>query len=258
MSDPESPPGQGFALPSVRRVSLARPRNWLKSGWHDMRSNPVTSLSYGLLFGIAGAVVLIFSWSKPYLFTAAVSGFILIAPLLAGGLYEISRRQAEGQPATLLESLDGWRRNGQSMAMFGLLLALVALVWERTSAVISALLVPGMAPDLSSFIFDVLLNPEFAGITLAWFMVGTCLAILVFAVSAVSIPVLIDRDVDFVTAMITSLRATVLNPDVMFLWAVLVVTLTLAGFATLLLGLVLTMPLLGHASWHAYQDLVEK
>ena len=136
--------------------------------------------------------------------------------------------------------------------------ALVALVWERTSAVIFALLVPGMAPDLSSFIFDVLLNPEFAGITLAWFMVGTCLAILVFAVSAVSIPMLIDRDVDFVTAMITSLRATVLNPDVMFLWAVLVVTLTLAGFATLLLGLVLTMPLLGHASWHAYQDLVEK
>lgn len=258
MSDSKAPPSQGFGLPAVRRVRLDRPKNWLKSGWHDMRSNPVSSLSYGLLFGIAGAVVLIFSWSKPYLFTAAVSGFILIAPLLAGGLYEISRRQAEGQPAALLESLDGWRRNGQSMAMFGLLLALVALVWERTSAVIFALLVPGMSPDLSSFIFDVLLNPEFSGITLAWFVVGTCLAILVFAVSAVSIPMLIDRDVDFVTAMITSLRATVLNPDVMFLWAVLVVALTLAGFATLLLGLVITMPLLGHASWHAYQDLVEK
>lgn len=256
MSNPQPPQGLEFSLPAVRRVGLDRPTNWLKSSWRDVRANPVTSLCYGLLFAVSGALVLLFSWSKPYLFTAAVSGFILIAPLLAGGLYEISRRQAKGQATTLLQSLDGWRRNGQSMAMFGLLLSLVALVWERTSAVIFALLVPGMTPDISSFIFGVLLNPAFSGVMLAWFIVGAFLAILVFAVSAVSIPMLIDRDVDFVSAMITSLRATALNPDVMLLWALLVVGLTLAGFATLLAGLALTMPLLGHASWHAYRDLV--
>jgi len=258
MNDSQPPIDQGFSFPVVRRVGLDRPLAWLKSSWLDVRANPVTSMTYGLLFALAGALVLIFSWSKPYLFTAAVSGFILIAPLLAGGLYEISRRQAEGKATTLYESLDGWRRNGQSMAMFGLLLTLVAIVWERTSAVIFALLVPGITPDLSTFILDVLLNPAFAGVTLAWFVVGGCLAMLVFAVSAVSIPMLIDRDVDFVTAMITSLRATVLNPKVMALWAMLVVMLTLAGFATLLFGLALTMPLLGHASWHAYRDLVDK
>lgn len=246
-----------FALPAVRRVALGRPLTWLKSGGRDMRANPIASLAYGLLFAIAGDVILIFSWRNPYLFTAALSGFFLIAPLLAGGLYEISRRQAAGRHSTFVDSLAGWRRNGQSMAMFGLLLALAAIVWERSSAVLFALFVPGLTPDLAALVFDVLLNPDYRGLTLAWLALGGMLAMLVFAVSAVSIPMLIDREVDFVTAMMTSLRAVAHNPGTLLLWAAVVVLLTLAGFATLFFGLVIFMPLLGHASWHAYRDLVE-
>ena len=82
MNDSQPPIDQGFSFPVVRRVGLNRPLAWLKSSWLDVRANPVTSMSYGLLFALAGALVLIFSWSRPYLFTAAVSGFILIAPLL--------------------------------------------------------------------------------------------------------------------------------------------------------------------------------
>lgn len=257
MNDSLTPLDHNFALPEVRRIGMRHPLAWLRFGWQDIRANPIASLAYGLLFAIAGDVALIFSWRNPYLFTAALSGFILIGPLLAGGFYEISRRQALGQHSTFIDSLSGWRRNGQSMAMFGLLLALVAIVWERTSAVFFALMVPGLTPDLAAFVFGVLLNSQYLGMSMVWFIAGGGLSLLVFAVSAVSIPMLIDRDVDFVTAMITSLRAVVLNLDVMLLWAALVVTLTLIGFATLLFGLVITMPLLGHASWHAYRDLVE-
>ncbi len=248
---------QHFSLPEVRRIRLDRPLNWLASGWQDLRANPIASLGYGLLFAIAGDLILIFAWRTPYLFTAAVSGFFLVAPLLGGGLYEISRRQANGQHTSYVESLACWSRNGQSMAMFGMLLAFIAIIWERTSAVFFALLIPGLSPDLWAFVPNVLLNSEHLGLTLTWLLIGSGLALLVFSVSAVSIPMLIDRNVDFVTAMMTSMRAVLHNPLPMLFWAGLIVLLTLLGFATLLFGLIVLMPLLGHASWHAYRDLVE-
>jgi len=257
MEDSSTRLDRHFSLPAVRRVALGRPLAWLKSGGRDMRANPIASLAYGLLFAIAGDVILIFAWRNPYLFTAALSGFFLIAPLLAGGLYEISRRQAAGRPSTFFDSLAGWSRNGQSMALFGLLLTLAAIVWERTSAVLFALFVPELTPDLAVFFSTVLLNPEHRSLTLAWLFVGGLLALLVFAISAVSIPMLVDREVDVVTAMMTSLRAVTRSPAPLLLWAALVVMLTLIGFVTLLFGLVFLMPLLGHASWHAYRDLVE-
>lgn len=257
MKDSPTPLDHHFALPGVRHIALDRPLAWLKAGWKDMRANPIASLAYGLLIAIAGDVILLFAWRTPYLFTASVSGFFLIAPLLAGGLYEISRRQANGQHTTFFDSLACWSRNGQSMAMFGMLMAFAAIIWERTSAVFFALLIPGLSPDLWAFVPNVLLNSQYSGLTLSWFFVGCCLALLVFSVSAVSIPMLIDRDVDFVTAMMTSMRAVINNPGTMLLWGAMVVALTLVGFATLLFGLVVLMPLLGHASWHAYRDLVE-
>lgn len=257
MNDSPTPLDQHFSLPEVRQIGRDRPLAWLRSGWQDMRANPIASLAYGLLFAIAGDLILLFAWRTPYLFTASVSGFFLIAPLLGGGLYEISRRQAMGQHTTFFDSLACWGRNGQSMAMFGTLLAFVAIIWERTSAVFFALLIPGLAPDLWAFVPNVLLNPDYYGLTLSWLLVGSVLALLVFSVSAVSIPMLIDREVDFVTGMMTSMRAVLRNPATMLLWAGLVVALTLLGFATLLFGLVVLMPLVGHASWHAYRDLVE-
>ena len=257
MKNTHTPLNRHFTLPEVRRISLDRPLAWLRAGWQDMRANPIASLAYGLLFAIAGDLILIFAWRSPHLFTAAISGFFLIAPLLAGGLYEISRRQARGEHSTFTESLAGWRRNGQSMAMFGLLLALVAIVWERLSAVLFALLAPDLPPDFSAFFSAILQNAEYRKLTSAWFVVGGSLALLVFSISAISVPMLLDRKVDFVTAMMTSMHAVSVNLEAMVLWSLLVVALTLLGFATLLFGLVILMPLLGHASWHAYRDLVE-
>ena len=248
---------QHFTLPGINRIGYDRPLAWLAAAWRDLRANPIASLAYGLLFAIAGDLILIFAWRNPYLFSAAVSGFFLLGPLLAGGLYEISRRQENGEHTTFGESLAGWRRNGQSMAMIGLILAFTSIIWERTSAVFFALSVPGMKPDLWAFASDVLINPEYIGLTGGWLAVGGLLALLVFSVTAISIPMLIGRDADFVTAMMSSLRAVAANFGPMLLWGAIVVTLTLVGFATLLFGLILVMPLLGHASWHAYRDLVK-
>jgi uncharacterized membrane protein len=247
-----------FQLPEVSRgLPLDRPLRWLRSAWDDLRYSPSESLTYGLVFTLAGWLILAFAAGKPYLFSAAISSFLLLAPLLLSGLYEISRRRDQGQDeTTLADSLQGYRRNGQSLFLMGVLLAVVAIGWERISAILFALLYGGAAPDLGQFARDIFLSGEYLHLALTWTLLGGILAAVVFGITAVSVPMLVDRDVDAITAMMTSLRAVAANLLPMLLWAGLIVALTAVGFATLLVGLIVILPLLGHATWHAYKDLV--
>lgn len=246
-----------FSLPEVRRVGLDRPLAWLKAGWRDLRGNPVPSLAYGLLFGIAGDLILLASLNHPHLFTAAISGFFILAPLLAAGLYELSRQRALGKFTTFIESLAHLGRRAETLAQLGLVLALLALVWERTSAIMFAMLGGSAGVDATHFLTQILASGEHRGFVAAWFIVGGCLALLTFAISVVSVPMILDRDCDVITAMMSSLRAFAVNLEPLVLWSAMIVFLTLLGFATLLFGLIFFMPLLGHASWHAYKDLVK-
>lgn len=257
MNPEQSPLDQHFSLPKVRRIGPDRPLVWLRAGWRDLAANPLASLAYGLLFAISGDIILVFAWRNAHFFLAAISGFFLISPLLCAGIYEISRRREAGQTSTHIESLAGWSRNGESIAMLGLFLAFVGFVWERLSAVLFTLLIPESTPDLASFVSGIVRADEYRLLAIVWLVAGACLAFFVFAISAVSIPMLLDRDTDFVTAMMTSVRAVLLNPRAMVWWGALIVILTLIGFSTLLLGLIVLMPLIGHATWHAYRDLVE-
>ena len=248
----------------LRRVAASRPLYWLGAGWEDLKANPIASLSYGILFAIAGDLILLLALPRPHLFSLAISAFFLLAPLLAAGLYEISRRQGRGQSSRFIDSLGGWQRNGETLAMFGLALALITIVWERTSAIIFALLYQGTG-DVGSGMIDffrtVVMSGEHLDFVAIWFVAGGLLAAFVFAISAISVPMMIDLDHtrggDLVTATLTSLRAVQLNLDAMLLWALILVGLTLLGFATFLFGLIVIMPWLGHATWHAYRDLVE-
>jgi uncharacterized membrane protein len=246
-----------FSLPHIRRVPLDRPFQWLLLGWEDLRANPVASLAYGLLFAIAGDVILLLALPHPHLFTLAVSGFFLVAPILAAGLYEISRRHARGEPSTFFDTFGGFKRNGESLALFGLLLAIMAIAWERLSAILFALFLSGDIADVGQFVEEVFFSGQHTGFVMAWFVVGGSLAVFVFAVSAVSVPMLLDREVDFATAAMTSFKAVSSNLRAMTLWAAIIVGLTLVGFATLLFGLIVIMPIIGHATWHAYRELVE-
>lgn len=257
MNPDQAPLDQHFSLPGVRRVELDRPFFWLKAGWRDLRANPIASLAYGLLFAIAGDIILILVWRNAHLFFAAISGFFLISPLLCAGLYEISRRHESGLTSTHLQSLAGWSRNGESIAMFGLFLAFVGFVWERLSAVLFTLLAPDLATELTSFLTGIVQSSEHLTLAIVWLLAGGCLALFVFSISAVSIPMLLDRDTDFVTAMMTSVRAVLRNPLALMIWGAVIVLLALIGFATLLFGLIVLIPLIGHATWHAYRELVE-
>ncbi|MCB1964471.1 MAG: DUF2189 domain-containing protein [Candidatus Accumulibacter sp.] len=242
---------------NVRSVATGQPLMWLAAAWRDMRANPVASLSYGLLFAIFGDLITIFAWRQGHLFIAATSGFLLIAPLLCGGLYEISRRRQAGLSSTFLVSLAGGRRNARELVKLGLLLAIVGLCWERISTLLFLLLAPHIPPDLLVLLAEMPKLPENRDLMIIWLMSGGSLALLVFAVTVVSVPLLLDRQVGFIAAMRTSLRAVDANILLMVFWAALVATLTMVGIATLFFGLIVLMPLIGHASWHAYRDLVE-
>jgi uncharacterized membrane protein len=247
-----------FSLPTIRHVPASQPLLWLRRGWQDLRSNASLSATYGLVFTVAGWSLLLFAAPRPYLFTAAVSGFMLVAPLLAAGLYEISRRQDEAMATTFRESLSCWTRNGGSMALFGLVLALVAIAWERLSAILFALFYGGELPSVGSFLNTVLLSGNYWGLVIAYVALGGLLAALVFAMSAISVPMLVDREVDVVTAVATSVKAVKQNPAAMALWAALLVALMALGFATLLLGMIVLLPWAAYASWHAYRDLTQQ
>lgn len=250
-------PVRGLPLPRIRRVAAAQPLSWLKAGWQDLRANPLPSLAYGLLFALGGDLIILAALEHPHLISVAISGFFLVAPLLAAGLYELSRSQGEGEKLLFIDSLRCFRRNGQSLAFFGLFLGLTMLFWERVSAVAFALIAIDTPAMASAYLSDILLNGEHLTFTLTWLLAGGLLALFVFAISVVAVPMMLDHDTDAVTAATTSLRAFSQNLPALLLWAGLIVGLTLFGFATLLFGLVIIMPILGHASWHAYRDLVE-
>lgn len=251
-----SPLDEHFALPEIHRVPLGRPAQWLAAGLRDLRADPLPSLAYGCLFAIAGDVILLLSLPHPHLFMLAVSGFFLIAPFLAAGLYEISRRHDQSLEVSFALSQSFWRRNGESLALFGLLLAIIGLAWERLSAVLFALFVGPEADSVGSLMSLLLTQGSHAGFILVWMAIGGLLAALAFVLSAVSVPMMLDRQTDTATAAMTSMRAVYHNLPAMTLWAAIIVAVTLIGFATFLFGLIVLMPILGHASWHAYRDIV--
>lgn len=246
-----------FDLPVIRRVPPGRPFTWLAQGFRDLHGNLAESLAYGLIVAAIGWTIWTYAGNRPQPFTASLTGFFLLAPLLAAGLYEISRRHELGLDTGFGESLQGWRRSGGALAEFGLELVIVAIFWERLSAILFALFYNGAVPNLDSFYRDVVLSGDYWRLLAVYVAVGGVLAIVVFVVSAISIPMLLDRGVDIYTAMATSLIAVGRNTPAMAIWAALILILTAVGFATLLVGMVVIFPVLGHATWHAYRDLTQ-
>jgi uncharacterized membrane protein len=244
-------------LPGVRRVAIAAPLGWLGKGWQDLWRQPTASLFYGVAVAVTGAVILGVTASLAYLFAAAVTGFLLVAPMLAAGLYELSRRYLAGEPATLTDSMLAWKRNPSALVSFGLLSILAGTAWQVVSVVIVALFYKGTALQPMAMVIEVLVNPQHYLMFFIYMGAGGLLAAVVFALSVVSMPMLVDRRCELLCALTTSVNAVAENPLPLALWAIIIMLLTALGFATALIGLVLIMPWLGHASFHAYKELVE-
>jgi uncharacterized membrane protein len=243
-------------FPRIRQVPFSAPLRWLTSGIDDMKHCPRASFFYGACFAVMG-LLLRSVFRNAYEYTSALTaGFLLVGPYLCIGLYDISRRRQEGQSCDLVPTLTAWKPNVGAIGIYSLILTVIMLVWARASLVTFALFYTSEMPSLQGFLKQVLSwnNLEFLFI---YFLVGGLFATLVFCTSVISIPMLLERNQDAVTAVIASFASVVRNIPAMLLWAVLIVVLTMIGFATLFIGLIITAPLIGHATWHAYRHLVE-
>ena len=252
--------GRAAAVPQVRKIDLDRPWAWLAAGWRDLREAPGVCLSYGLMFAAAGALLTVMIWVYEvfYLVLPLTAGFMLMGPILAVGLYEVSRRLESGERTALGEALVAWRRNVSQIALMGVALMLFLLAWIRLATIIFAMFFSSNPPrpETALFIEDVFLSIESLPFLIVGTTVGGLLAATVFAISAISIPLLLDRQVNVITAITTSLSVVQKNFWAMALWAWLIVIFIGVGLATAYVGLMVTVPLIGLATWHAYRDCV--
>lgn len=246
-------------LPGIRRVRFDQPFRWLRDGAKDMVRAWPLSLFYGIAFAILGYALVHSAWGKPHLAMALTSGFLFVAPVLATVFYCVSHRlEHHHKLPGLFVPLLSWRANPSSLALFALMLVFVLSVWERISAILVGLFLGGSGIGGLGELLSVGAVQQHTDFVLAYLAFGGVLALMVFSLSVVSLPMLLHRKVDFATALVTSFMATRLNFPVMLLWAALLAGLIGVGMATDFLAMALIFPWLGHASWHAYRDLVER
>ena len=243
----------------LRTVTTDQSGKWLQAGWRDFRKTPGISLFYGGIVVAAGyAIVLgLFQMGRIELILPAMAGFLLIAPILAVGLYEASRLHDRAEPVTLWATLKAFTRNHAQVMLLGVLIMLFFLAWIRVALLLFALFFHAEAPTLESLFAETLFSRD----ALIFLIVGSCigfvLACIVFAIAVVSLPLLVDRRIDVITAVIVSWRVTRRNGRVLLGWAATIAVLAGIGMALFFVGLTVAMPLLGHASWHAYLGLVD-
>lgn len=240
----------------VRSIPTLRPLGWLARGLQDLRRCPLPGLLHGLAAALFGTLIWLAARDRFWLLAGAFSGFLLVAPIVATGMYAISRRLERGEPAGWRDALNAWRPQDARLVIFGLLLALAGTGWVLTSASLITGFSPAPINSPRDFLRIVVLD-DHSWLFEAWLMLGGVLAAPVFASSVVAIPLLLDRQVSVFAAVLTSWRVVMAQPLPMALWAALIMGLSLLGMVTAMLGLILVVPWLGHASWHAYRDLVD-
>jgi uncharacterized membrane protein len=239
---------------STDRIHLNSPLKWLKQGWGDFVRHPIPGLTHGLALAVFGWLLIVVAHDRFWLLAGAFSGFMVVAPILTSGLYVISRNSAVGSPADLGAVFKLWRSFDRRLVVFGLLLNLAGTGWVLTSAAMITALAPVTIQSPVDFLRHVVLQPD-VGLFEAWLLVGGLLAAPVFASSVVAIPMLVDTDSSVREAVMASWRTVGAYPVPLALWATLIMVLVGLGMLTGLLGLVVVVPWLAHASWHAYVDL---
>jgi uncharacterized membrane protein len=245
--------------PLIRRVPIDQPWVWLAAGWRDLWTVPRVGIAYGAVPTLAGwlAFLLLVWQDMPYLVLPLSAGFFFVGPFIATGLYEVSRRLESGHVVDLETTLMAWRRNAEQIALMGVLLLLLHLAWMRGAQLIFAIFEWRTVPSWDRFTdlawFSLRSLPFLAVGTIC----GGVLALIAFSIGAFSMPYLLDRrDSNLFEAIATSVAAIRLNPKPMALWAGLIVLLVGLAMVPGLLGLIVVLPLVAHATWHAYRDVV--
>ncbi|MEG2154342.1 MAG: DUF2189 domain-containing protein [Burkholderiaceae bacterium] len=248
---PESPP----RLPQVHPVGLAAPLRWLAAGARDFAATHFAGAFYGAVFAAMGlTVLLIYRWQWQWAWSL-IAGFFLIGPFVCSGLYWLSRARERGETTRLADSLTCWRVNPANIGWIASILAFVFIIWGRVSAVFFALISTHDFPTLDGLLGQVFSLANWPYL-LVWSVVTGFFGLLAIAVGAISLPMLLDRKVDTIYALIVNVRAMLANPAPMLLWALIVVVLIGPSLAFGMVGLLVTAPLVGHGTWHAYRELV--
>ena len=240
------------ALPFVapcRTLSAADPLTWLRLGWHDLRRAPLPSLSIGITVALlsVGLSYLGYRMGGYWVELVLLSGFVFVGPVLAIGLYATSRELEAGRRPGFGISMREMRRDFSTLMVFALVLLIVFLVWARAATGLHVFMPEEGQPQWREYLPFVAIGS----------VVGTLFAAITFAASAFSLPMIMDRRVDAVTAVVTSVHAVLANRRAMACWAALIVGALLIGFMTAMLGLAITIPLIGHATWHGYRATVD-
>ncbi len=253
--------------PKIRTVSLMQPLTWLFMAWRDIAKAGWVSVMHGVAMSVAGVAIVAVTHDHFWLLAGALSGFLVIAPVLATSLYALSRAiQHNEQPtfSVVLKTWFNWQNNHFNkwdndywcMVQFGVLLAAAATGWVFTSAALITLLAPVPINGPMDFVQHVMLARE-GWLFEIWLAVGGVLAAPMFASSVVAMPLLLDRRITLMQAVLMSWQTVLANPIPMAFWASIIMIFTMLGIGSLMLGLIFVLPLLGHASWHAYHDLVD-
>jgi uncharacterized membrane protein len=254
-TDPPSAPGATgvFSLP-LNRLRWSDPARWLALGLRDFSRAPAIGLFYGLTFMVMGWALLTIYEHAPAYTLALSAGFLLMGPFLCLGLYRVSQRLEAGDTPDFGDSLLAWDTRTGQLAIFGFVLLVLEMLWGRATLVIFAVSFDGM-PDFKGSL-RALMDPANLPFIIGWLAVGAVFAGLIYAISVVSMPMILDRQTDAITAGLTSLRLVLTQTGVMLWWGAIIAVITGLSMLPWFLGLIVSGPVIGHASWHAYRAAV--
>lgn len=251
--DEAARPTTAFDIP-LRPLALRTLAQCLRLGLRDFARTPWIGLFYGGCFVVMGWALLAVFRHAPVYVLALSAGFLLMGPFLCMGLYRVSQQLEAGTPARFADSLLAWRARLGTLAIFGFALLVLEMLWGRAALVVFAVSFDGM-PDFKGSLLA-LLDLDNLGFIVAYVAVGAVFAGLIYAVSVVAIPMILDRQTDAITAALTSLRLVLTQTPVLLVWGALITALVVLALAPWFLGLLVVGPVLGHASWHLYRHAV--
>ncbi len=240
----------------VRRIDIGRPFAWLRLGWQDFTRAFGPSVLHGFVVMMGGLTILTVALHAWPILPGAFSGFVLIGPILATGLYELSRRRALGEKPRLAHATNAWRRGTRALVWLGVWVAIGATLWVALSVVLVWNFVDARVAGLEDFLRHFVVTSRWWVFPL-WVFAGALGAAVVFAATAVSVPLLLDRRISLRRAILTSVRAVGENPAAMAVWAVVIMAMIAVSMLTVMVGFVFAVPVVGHGTWHAYRELVD-
>lgn len=241
------------------KVGKEAPWRWLAAGWDDLWRQPLISFGYGLVFVLIGLSISFGLWrvGLSSAIPVAAGAFALVGPLMAVGLYELSRRYQTGQSFALKDIIFVKTKSPIHIAYSGFVLLFGLMVWVRIAVLLYALFATSSYIPLSKFSEYVLSTPQGLAMLALGSVIGAFIGFAIFSFMALSVPMLMDRKMDILEATVRSIQAVINNPAAMLLWAWLIAVFIAVGLATAFMGLIVIFPLLGHATWHAYCEIYQ-